>query len=294
MGLLGSSLCLYAIVDKEQFFVSAKHYIDLMKGTRSQPFARITMIVRDIMTTKLITVEPDDSLGHAINLLRQHQIHQLPVTRMITLPKEHRQYQTHKKLYLFEGMLTSQDVDVLAAQQNASSDMLSQPWQERRVSEVMHRASIRVTPTTSVATAAQILVERGLSAVPVVEYDSVGQRADQQSEEMRPVLLGLLSRSDLLLAFARAMGAYEPGMQLQIELPLGNMDPLAEMLQIAAELHVPIRSLIAAPLADNVPLLATVRMGTINPTPLLVRLQKAGIQYSLAPFASAIEGENHA
>ncbi|HEX6553930.1 MAG TPA: CBS domain-containing protein [Ktedonobacteraceae bacterium] len=31
------------------------------------------MIVRDIMTTKLVTVEPDDTLGHAAQLLRQHQ-----------------------------------------------------------------------------------------------------------------------------------------------------------------------------------------------------------------------------
>jgi len=251
------------------------------------------MIVRDIMTTKLITVEPDDTVGHAVNLLRQHQIHQLPVTRTVILPDtQHTQYKAPRKLQILEGMLTSQDVDVLAAlaRQNASSDVLRQPWQEQRVSEVMHRASIRVTPITSVAAAAQILVERGLSALPVVEYDSIGK----QVEETRAVLIGLLSRSDLLLAFARSMGAYEPGMQLQIELPFGSMAPLAETLQIAAELHVPIRSIVAAPLADTVPLLATVRMGTINPTPLLVRLQKAGIQYSLAPFASVIEGESHA
>lgn len=251
------------------------------------------MIVRDIMTTKLITVEPDDTVGHAVNLLRQHQIHQLPVAHTLMLPDtQSTQYQSAKKLHIFEGMLNSQDVDVLAAlaRQNASSDLLRQPWQEQRVSEVMHRASIRVTPITSVAAAAQILVERGLSALPVVEYN----RVDKQSEETRPILLGLLSRSDLLLAFARSMGAYEPGMQLQIELPLGNMAPLAETLNIAAELHVPIRSIIAAPLVDSVPLLATVRMGTINPTMLLVRLQKASIQYTLAPFASVIEGESHA
>ena len=251
------------------------------------------MIVRDIMTTKLITIEPDETVGHAVNLLRQHQIHQLPVIRTIMLPDtQHTQYRSSKKLYIFEGMLTSQDVDMLAAlaRQNASSDVLHQPWQERRVSEVMHRASIRVTPITSVAAAAQILVERGLSALPVVEYD----RVNKESEETRPILLGLLSRSDLLLAFARSMGAYEPGMQLQIELPLGNMAPLSETLNIAAELHIPIRSVVAAPLADTVPLLATVRLGTINPTTLLVRLQKAGIQYTLAPFASVIEGESHA
>jgi acetoin utilization protein AcuB len=181
---------------------------------------------------------------------------------------------------------------------SASSDMLGRPWQEQQIVEVMHRASIRVTPTTSVAAAAQLLVERGLSVLPVVEYEQVGavQAPKQEAHEMKetkPILVGILSRSDLLLAFARSMGAYEPGMQLQIELPLGNMAPLAEMLHIATELHVSIRSILAAPLADNVPLSVTVRLGTINPTALLVRLQKAGIRYTIAPFTSITGGETH-
>jgi CBS domain-containing protein len=33
------------------------------------------MIVHDIMTTKLITVAPDDTLAHAANLLRQYRFH---------------------------------------------------------------------------------------------------------------------------------------------------------------------------------------------------------------------------
>jgi len=41
-----------------------------------------------------------------------------------------------------------------------------------------------------------------------------------------------------------------------------------------------VRSIVAAPLQGNVPLVATVRLGTINPGPLLVRLHEAGIQYT--------------
>ena len=39
------------------------------------------MIVRDIMTTHLVTVTPGDTLAHAATLLRQHQFHHLPVVR---------------------------------------------------------------------------------------------------------------------------------------------------------------------------------------------------------------------
>ena len=230
------------------------------------------MIVSEIMTTGLVTVAPDDTLSHAANQLRQHQIHHLPVVR-----HAHTTDEVHKSLLLLEGMLTSQDIDLAAAleKQSSSSEVLRRPWQEQRVVEVMHRATIRVTPTTNVAAAAQILVERGLNYLPVVEYEYA-------ENETQTVLVGLITRSDLLIALARSMGAFEPGMQLTIPIPSGNLTPLAQTLLLATELHVQVRSVTAAPLEGGVPHTATLRLGTINPAPLLVRLQGANIDYTFA------------
>ncbi len=244
------------------------------------------MIVRDIMTTSLITVTADATLAHAANLLRQHQFHHLPVTRSLQLSlTELANEQLPAGKYIgqgkqsavqvLEGLITSQDIDLVAAvaRQQSSNSLLGQPWTERRVYEVMHQALMRVTPATSVASAAQILVERNLNYLPVVEYIQVEQ-------ESKAILLGLVTRSDLLLALARAMGAYEPGMQLDIALPMGNMTPLVQALQIATELHTTIRSIIAAPLSETVPSVASLRLGTINPMPFLTRLQAEGIEYA--------------
>jgi acetoin utilization protein AcuB len=148
----------------------------------------------------------------------------------------------------------------------------------------MHRDAILVTPTTSVGAAAQLLVERGQHCLPVVEYS-------QSEQETQTLLVGLLTRSDFLLALARFMGTFEPGMDITISLPTGSMAPLAETLSIAAELHVQIRSVIAAPLVEGVPHMATLRVGTINPPPLLTRLKAAGIEYSFAH--PLVEGESH-
>lgn len=247
------------------------------------------MIVQDVMSTKLTTVEPDDTLGHAANLLRQYQVHHLPVAHTRYVPAPETPYGTKRAVRLLEGMLTAQDIDVAAAvsKQGSSSDALGRPWQERRVSEVMHRALIRVAPTTSVAAAAQILVERGLNYLPVVEYE----QTEQTEAESKTILVGLITRSDLLMALARSLGAFEPGMQLEIALPLGDMQPLAETLHFASELHTPIRSIIVAPIGNTVPRAATLRLGTINPAPLLTRLKEAGIAYS---FATPLpEGNSH-
>ena len=234
------------------------------------------MIVRDIMTTKLFTVERDDTLSHAAHLLRQYQFHHLPVVRTVNVAEPRgTEYTARRTLLLFEGLLTSQDIElaVALANQEPSSDILHQPWQERKVLEVMQRNALQVTPITYLGAAAQLLVERGQNCLPVVEYA-------QSEQETKPLLVGLLTRSDLLLALARAMGTFEPGMDVAVALPAGNMSPLAEALSIASALHVQVRSIIAAPRRDGVPYTATLRVGTINPSPLLMRLRTAGIQYT--------------
>jgi acetoin utilization protein AcuB len=248
------------------------------------------MIVAEIMSKQLVTVQPDDTLSHAANLLRQYQFHHLPVVRTLNIPvaaSQDTEQSARKSLRVIEGLLASDDIDLAVAvnKSSASSDVLRRPWQEQRVSEVMHRASIRVPPATDAAAAAQILVERGLNALPVVEYEHVG-------EETYPVLVGLLTRSDLLIALSRALGAYEPGMQLVIDLPMGELTPLVQTLQFATELHVPLRSIVAAPMEGGVPQNATLRLGTINPTPLLIRLREANVHFTFADPPK--EGNVHA
>jgi acetoin utilization protein AcuB len=81
-------------------------------------------------------------------------------------------------------------------------------------------------------------------------------------------------------------------MQLVIDLPMGDLSPLSRTLQLAAELQVPVRSILAAPMEGSVPPTAILRLGTINPAPLLVRLQEGNIQFT---FANPLtEGNIHA
>jgi acetoin utilization protein AcuB len=279
------------------------------------------MIVKEVMTTKLVLVETGDTLSHAANLLRQYQFHHLPVVQM---PRDFFHWfpgtmldtkeRARDSLPILEGLLTSHDIDIavaLGAQNSGNIDY--RPWQKRHVAEAMHPAPISVSPTTSLAAAAQLLVERGISCLPVVEYidaekseqppestnprnvvaplagakggagtlsgGQVTRDGGMGKEETRTVLVGLLTRSDLLMALARSMGAFQPGIELHILLPDGDLTPLAKMLMLASELHINVCSIIAGPLEGDVPSHATVRLGTIYPTPLLLRLQDAGIEY---------------
>jgi len=251
------------------------------------------MIVSEVMTTHLVTVTPDDSLSHAANLLRQHQFHHLPVVRAIHQPKtQSQQPATYNSWPALEGLITSDDINLaatLGTEKSVTNDQ--HPWEERRVAEVMNRSIMKVTPTTSVAAAAQMLVEQGRNCLPVVEYEESFNPEPGANHEEQTFLVGLLTRSDLLMELARTLGAFEPGMDLHIPLHTGNPISLAKMLLLATELHIKIESIIVAPPKKGVPHVATVRIGTINLAPLLVHLQQAGISYSFAEFQ--IEGGTH-
>jgi acetoin utilization protein AcuB len=258
------------------------------------------MIVKEIMTTELITVAPDDTLSHAANLLRQYQFHHLPVVSGGSGAATWHWPEEKKTPLIFEGLLTSQDIDIAVALEREGGPG-REPWQNRRVVEIMHRALIRVTPSTTVAAAAMLLVERNLNCLPVVQYEAKdtqavseqggqGTAAEQREQsssteewqEGRPLLVGLLTRSDLLIALARSLGVFEPGMQLIIPLRHGNMQALARALALASEMRIQVRSVVAAPLQGPFPRVATLRLGTINPAPFLLRLQEEHISYTFA------------
>src|SRR5689334_3057457 len=110
------------------------------------------MIVREMMTTQLVTVEPDDTVSHAAHLFRQYQFHHLPVVRMRRRPPpEASSSVSPPPTLIFQGILNTHDIDMAVAlgQQEATSHPLARPWQEWRVAEIMHRRDVWVTPTTS-------------------------------------------------------------------------------------------------------------------------------------------------
>lgn len=245
------------------------------------------MIVRDMMQTKLISVESDDTLTHAARLLRQYQFHHLPVVqsrRPSATPQE--RYKPVQPVLIFQGLLSSRDIDmaVALAQQEQASDPSARPWQERRVAEIMHTPPVSLTPRTPVAMAAQLLVERGVNCLPVIEPGPL-------ESEVGDILVGLVTRSDILLAVVRALGGFEPGTQVTIQLPNGHMAPLAKALLAADELHMGVSSVLAAPLEQNTPHHVSLRLRTINPAPFFTHLEREGVSYTIGD--TPMEGKDH-
>ncbi|GHO48736.1 HPP family protein [Ktedonospora formicarum] len=238
------------------------------------------MIVREVMTTDLVTVEPDDTLSHAVYVLRQHQFHHLPV--VIRGYTEHKRYSTKTRpALIYKGLLTSAEIEkaIALTRQEEQQHPLARPWQEQKIIEILSPTLLTMAPTTSLTTAAQSLVERGLNCAPVLE-------PGQGEYETQDLLVGLLTRSDLLLALARLLGAFEPGTQVDIPLTEQHMATLAKALLIADELHIGVQNILITSTSVQTTRCASLRLCTINPGPFLCRLAQEDIH----PFDAITRG----
>ncbi len=100
--------------------------------------------ISTIMSTQLITLTPEDTLGKAREILLSKRVHHLPVVE-------------GKKLV---GMVTSWDMFKLG--------LSAAEYQSTKVHEVMTRKLATLEPTQHIGAAAEVLMEHLFHAIPIV------------------------------------------------------------------------------------------------------------------------------
>lgn len=123
------------------------------------------MVIKDVMTGPVVTVEPWTAMRHAATLLHQGGFRHLPVVQDGALV----------------GMISDRDVAEARAR-GAMQALLT-------VESFMCRDPVTVRPETPVGEACRLTGERKIGALPVLD----GQR-----------LVGIVTRGDLLRMLARA------------------------------------------------------------------------------------------
>ncbi|MEP9409974.1 MAG: CBS domain-containing protein [Candidatus Brocadia sp.] len=130
------------------------------------------MLVRDIMKTQLVTLNADSKLGFANDIMYLGRIRHLPVVKGENIV----------------GILTQRDL------YRASLTSILTNWKENkefldsiRVSEVMTKNVITISPDATVEEAAQIMIDKKVGGLPVVK--------DKNK------LIGLITETDVLQYF---------------------------------------------------------------------------------------------
>lgn len=188
------------------------------------------MFVGQRMTRDVITVGRTETLRRASHLLRQGRIHQLPVVEGGDLV----------------GFVSGTDIrnaTMEGAALSASGEIVAE---NKTVEAIMTREVVTASPSDTVEDALVAMLRRRLSALPVV----VGKR-----------LVGIITKSDVLAAFADALRVEEVGVRIEVALPDGIRSGL-RLVRELGEMKAEVRSLLLSPSGDG--LVALVRLRTID------------------------------
>ena len=197
------------------------------------------MFVGKMMTKKVITAAPEDTLKQAADLLAGNRVHRLPVVRDGRLV----------------GIVSDSDIRNAAMRDTAPGKA---PAVERTVGEIMTREVITVTPWDTVEDALLVLQKKRLGALPVAE----GSR-----------MVGIITKADVLAALIETLDIEGIGVRIEVLLPR-DATSVRKLVDLIADQGIEIRSLVLAPHRDR--FAAFLRLVTIDVPAVKATLREAG------------------
>lgn len=203
------------------------------------------MLVRDIMQPHPVSATPETRLPHLLRLLQRRGFRHLPVL-------------DGGKLV---GIISDRDlkqsmVSAASVTEGRERDRL---LDELTAKQIMAREVVTIGQTVGVEEAARLMATRKISALPVTEGDR---------------LVGIVTETDVLQLFVRAMGVLEPSSRLDVILR-DQTAGLGEVVRVVEETGSRISSVmtLAMPSGEREVVL---RLATINPGPAVRALEAKG------------------
>jgi acetoin utilization protein AcuB len=177
------------------------------------------MYVGRKMTTKIVTVTPETTMVKARDLLREHNIKQLPVV---------------DRAGRLVGILTDRDIRSAWASPATTLSIyeLTYVLQKLTVESVMVKNVITTTPDATIERAAKIMHDNKIGSLPVVEGDRV---------------VGIITSSDLMEVLLDALGIEEESGRIAV-LVKDRIGVLADVCGLLKQKNINIRSMVTLPL----------------------------------------------
>ncbi|MGD8343751.1 MAG: CBS and ACT domain-containing protein [Desulfobacterales bacterium] len=148
------------------------------------------MFISNSMTRKVITVQPDDGIFKAQELMAENKIRHLPVV------------ESGSRLV---GVVTDRDIRSALPYKffkTAPSEEEKKNFAELKIKEIMTKDPITISPAYTIQDALLLIQDARVGALPVVKEDGT--------------LTGIISVRDLLRAFINVLGIGQPGTLLCI------------------------------------------------------------------------------
>jgi len=148
------------------------------------------MLVKNWMSTKLITVDENTSMMKALRAMKDNRIRRLAVVK-------------DKKLV---GIVTDRDLKEASPSKASALDVheLYYLLSEIKVKDIMAKNPLTIGPDESVEKAAVLMLEKKISGLPVVENKN---------------LVGIITQTDIFRALTSITGIHQGGIKIALDLP---------------------------------------------------------------------------
>ena len=202
------------------------------------------MLIHEIMLADPITAPPDTHLPQLVRLLQRHGFRHVPIVEADRLI----------------GIVSDRDIKE-SMTSAALSGARSGPacLADLTAADIMSRRLVTISPTAGVEEAARLMALHRVSALPVTDGDR---------------LLGIVTETDVLRLFVRALGALEPSSRLEV-VALDPRARLAELIRSVEDTGCRISSVMTLE-APNGEREVVLRVATIDPGPAARSLETHG------------------
>lgn len=200
------------------------------------------MLVKDVMTEKVVAIGSKMPIADAHALMEQRNIRHFPIVE-----------EGDSRLV---GIISDRDIRLVGSEHPQARRGVRFKDEVRRI---MVAPVVTAHPLDPVEEAAKVLRERRIGAMPVLEEER---------------LVGIVTATDLLDALVAMTGVLSPSARLELELP-PQPGALAKLIDRIAAAGFGVSSVLSTQFeADAVTVV--LRVGTINPQALSARLRAEG------------------
>lgn len=163
------------------------------------------MLVRNWMSKKVITINENDSMQDAINLIKQHKINMLPVMKK-------------EKLV---GIVTDRDLKKASASDATTLDVheLLYLVSKIKVKDIMSKKPLTIPVDFTIEETACILLDNNISGAPVVDHENQ--------------LIGIITQADIFKVVISLTGIAKKGIHFGLtvkDLP-GSIKEVADIIR---------------------------------------------------------------